>query len=183
MIELQKRHIDEAIPKVKIGLEKYLWIQNELYKRNVFKDREFQKKFNGFYRIRRNLTWQNEFYRLLENSKSTPTDFKTTLNKLHKKTARMEASFVSKLIATLDPKQPIIDKVVFTNLGLTLPSINTKNREVIICELYQTLHKELSSYLKTENGKYLVNQFNKSYPLAKITHMKMLDLVLWQTRN
>lgn len=38
-------------------------------------------------------------------------------------------------------------------------------------------------FLKTENGKYLVEQFVREYPNAKISKIKMLDFVLWQTRG
>lgn len=33
-----------------------------------------------------------------------------------------------------------------------------------------------------ENGKYLVQRFRETYPDANVTEIKMLDLVLWQTR-
>ena len=183
MIFLTKQQIDTAIPKVKVGLEKYLWLQNEVSRRNVALDREFQQKFNGFYRVRRNQEWQKEFYKLLEVNKNTNTSFINILSKLYKKTNRIEASFVSKLIATINHKMPVIDKIVFANLNLRLPPTTTKNRILIISEHYQTLNKEFLEFLKTENGRYLVKQFTKKYPKAKITKVKMLDLILWQTRS
>lgn len=183
MISLKKQQIKNAIPRVKAGLEKYLWLQKEFKLRDVIKDREFQRKFNGFYKVRRNSDWQKVFYELLENNKNRKVSFKDTLAKLYKKTGRMEASFASKLVATINPKMPVIDAVVFKNLGLVLPSRNTKNRELLIDERYQHLIKEFSLFLQTEEGKYLIGKFIKEYPRANITEIKMLDFILWQTRD
>jgi hypothetical protein len=183
MIHIEKEQIAEIIPKLKNPLEQYLWIQNEVLKRNVSTDREFQKKFNGFYRVRRNSDWQKDFYQLMESSKNKNVTFGEILDEMYKKTGKMEASFVSKLIATINPEMPIIDKIVFDNLGLTLPSTGIKNRDLIIKEQYKTLIRELSFLLQSENGKYLVEQFTIGYPEAKISKIKMLDFVIWQIRD
>jgi hypothetical protein len=36
--------------------------------------------------------------------------------------------------------------------------------------------------LRTNTGHYLVKRFREEYPQARISQVKMLDLVLWQTR-
>jgi hypothetical protein len=183
MICIEKEQIEEIISKIKKPLEQYLWIQKEIFKRDVSTDREFQKKFNGFYRVRRNSDWQKDFYQLMELNKNKNVIFGDVLDDMYKRTERMEASFVSKLVATINPSMPIIDKIVFHNLGLVLPSTGIKNRNSIIKEKYQVLISELSGFLKTENGKYLVEQFCVGYPEAKISKIKMLDFILWQLRN
>ena len=53
MISLNNNQILTALSLVSVGLKKYLWIQEHFYKRDVAKDREFQKTFNDFYKIRR----------------------------------------------------------------------------------------------------------------------------------
>jgi hypothetical protein len=78
---------------------------------------------------------------------------------------------------------PVIDSIVLKNLKLKLPYSYDKEREIQILKIYQTLVKEFSLFLKTETGKYLVEQFTKEYPTSKISKTKMLDLILWQTRN
>jgi hypothetical protein len=183
MISLNKHQIDTAIPKVKVGLEKYLWLQNEVLKRDVSTDRDFQRRFNAFYRVRRNTDWQKDFYKLLELNKKREISLEEILISLYKKVGRVEASFASKLVATINPKKPVIDKIVFNNLGLKLPTANTKNRSAVIIEQYEKLAKEFVDFLQTENGKYLVDQFVKNYPQSKLSKVKMLDLILWQTRD
>ena len=183
MISLNKKQIDMAIPKVKIGLEKYLWLQNEVVKRDVSTDRDFQKRFNAFYRVRRNKDWQKDFYKLLELNKKTKISLEEVLARLHKKVGRIEASFASKLVATINPDKPVIDKIVFNNLGLKLPTASTRDRNTIIIKQYDHLAKEFSDFLQTDNGKYLIQQFANNYPQSKLSEVKMLDLILWQTRD
>lgn len=183
MISIKRQQVERALPRVRIGLDKYLWLQNEVHKRNVINDKEFQKKFNAFYRVRRGQDWQEHFYKLLETHKETGANFRDILVNLHKKTGRMEASFASKLVATIDPRLPIIDTVVFKNLGLRLPPVGAKDRDVLIEKKYRALKKEFLLFLQTKNGEYLTKQFIKEYPKANITKVKMLDLILWQTRD
>ncbi len=182
-ISLSKIKIRKVLPLISDGLEKYLWIQKEFKKRDVAKNSEFQRKFNGFYKVRRNEDWRKKFYSLLEKNKNTHIEFKDILMDLYKKTGRMEASFASKLIATVNPKMPVIDKIVFKNVGLKLPYTKKRNRHLIIKEQYEILIKKYLFFLKTKEGTYLVKEFNKKYPRVKITKIKMLDLVLWQTRE
>lgn len=182
-INLNKEQIEKAIPRVEKGLKQYKWLQIEFKKRNVSENREFQKAFNAYYRVRRNSKWQTEFYNLLEINKFKNPYFEDILSDLYQKTGRMEASFVSKLIATINPDMPVIDKIVFNNLNLKLPQTNTENRSSIINEKYRILNKKFTEYLETENGKYLIKKFTEKYLESDITKVKMLDFVLWQTRS
>lgn len=55
---------------------------------------------------------------------------------------------------------------------IALPQVE---KGLTLCELF-------AAYLMTSNGRYLVQQFHGTYPEVAITEIKMLDLVLWQTR-
>ena len=57
-MDLSREKIDLALPKVEAGLNKYLVIQNDYKNTLVSADREFQKRFNHFYRVRRGADWQ-----------------------------------------------------------------------------------------------------------------------------
>lgn len=183
MIDITKAEIDLAIPKVKEGLEKYYLIQKKFNNINIQKDFVFQRKFNGFYRVRRNAEWRKSFYDIFENSKNTAcADFKIVLEQIYKKTNMVEASFASKLIATINLDLPVLDKFILDNTNLKLPYTGAKNRLNKIVKIYNELIKKFDSFKKTENGKYLVLKFKKEFPSYKITETKMIDLVLWQTR-
>ena len=119
---------------------------------------------------------------LMERAKREQLQFHVVLDLLRQATNRYETSFASKLIATINPSMPVIDSIVLKNLGLRLPYSTATNRALQICKLHQKLTALFGTFLSTEDGKYLVEQFKAKYPNANITEVKMLDLVLWQTR-
>lgn len=182
-IELTRSQIDIALPKVKEGLSKYLWLQEEISNnQNAHEDPNFRRRFNHFYRVRRNAEWQSTFYGLMGRAKTNALGFNSVLDALHHATGRYEASFASKLIATIFPSEPVIDSVVLGNLGVALPQAGDPNRVSGLCQVHQRLKSLFDAYLKTKAGLYLVDEFKRVYPSARITEIKMLDLVLWQTR-
>lgn len=183
-IILTQKQIDVALPKLQQGLEKYLWLQGKVIEQSTFyNDTEFRRKYNHFYRVRRGSVWQDVFYKLMERAKHEQLQFHVVLDLLHQSTNRYEASFASKLIATINPSMPVIDSIVLKNLGLRLPYPTIANRIQHICKIHQRLTDMFDAFLGTEDGKYLVKQFKTKYPSANITEVKMLDLVLWQTRD
>ncbi|VAW93945.1 hypothetical protein MNBD_GAMMA20-1475 [hydrothermal vent metagenome] len=182
MINITTEQIDCALLRVESGLEKYLSLQDRLKKIDVSNNREFQKRFNHFYRVRRNNDWQSQYYKILQEHKNKEISFADALKKIHKNTEWLEASFASKLVATVHPEKPVIDKFVLENADLKLPYPSAKDREIKIVSVYSDLETKFKDFLKTENGKYLVKQFQVKFPNAKITTIKMADLVLWQTR-
>ncbi len=183
MIELTNEQIDNALPRIEDGLLKYLDLQKELKNVDVSRNRDFQRRFNHFYKVRRNADWQTQYYKLLEEYKNSHATFSEILCKIHENTGRYEASFASKLVASIDAEQPIIDKFVLMNVGLRLPYSKAKNRASKIVEVHIVLLSKLKDFLETESGEYLVKQFKIKYPSANVTEIKMVDLVLWQTRE
>ena len=64
----------------------------------------------------------------MECARSGGFDFSLTLVELFAATGRIEASFASKLHATLHPNAPVTDSVVLENLGLRLPAVAVPDR-------------------------------------------------------
>lgn len=183
-ITLTRKQIDTALLNVEQGLAQYLWLQGKTVEQhNFYQDIEFRRRYNHFYRVRRGTAWQDAFYGLMEIAKRDELKFDVVLDLLHQETNRYEASFASKLIATINPSMPVIDSIVLKNLGLRLPHSTAINRLERICEIYQNLTALFGIFLNTEDGKYLVANFKSKYPNADITEVKMVDLVLWQIRK
>jgi hypothetical protein len=111
-----------------------------------------------------------------------PRVLQVDLVRLFRATGRYEASFASKLIATLDPHQPVIDSVVTTNLKLPLPPANHPQRKRQIERVHLELTKRYCRFLATANGRYLVRTFTRTHNAKDLTPIKMLDFILWQTR-
>ena len=125
-----------------------------------------------------NLTFIN-FSRIRKSNNSLS---KKLYSQLNKKTGNIEASFASKLVATIDPENPVVDKFVLENVGLQLPYTYASGRVEKIIEIYKQLQKRFKVFLETDNGEYLVARFKEEYPGVNITNIKMADLVLWQSR-
>jgi hypothetical protein len=182
-IRLSAAQIEQALPRIAPGLKQYLWLQEQRDLRNLRTDAEYRRRFNLFYRVRRGKQWQDDFYALLEQNKQLAVTFGEILQALHRATGRFEASFASKLVATARPEMPVIDSVVLRNLNLRLPTYGASDRAAKIVQLYATLASRFGAFLMTENGRQVVQRFRDKYPEAKVSEVKMLDLVLWQTRS
>jgi hypothetical protein len=182
MINLTREQIEISLTRVEGGLTKYCWLQTNLIKTDISVDQIFKKKYIHFYRIRRNMIWQQHYFSLLERAKYQEITFEKALNEIKLNTGRYESSFVSKLVATINPKMPVIDQFVLKNVGLRLPYATATNRKNRIIEVYENLIREFQVFLETEMGAYLVKKFKENFPAANITRTKMVDLVLWQTR-
>jgi len=181
--EMTETEIDKALLKIEKGLYKYCWIQEQFHKNDVTSNREFQKAYNGFYRVRRNTAWQTVYYRLMEDAKTNGVDFRQVLLELRKKTGRLEASFTSKLVATVYPERPVIDKFVLEYFGLSLPHQHETNRELKAVMVYDALTSKYMAFMSELIASAICARFSAKYPWADITDLKKVDLVLWQTRT
>ncbi len=81
---------------------------------------DFQRAFNGYYRIRRNEKWRQHYYDLFAKAKTEHYSFEQIITELYRITGNVEASFSSKMLATIDASKPIGNQYVLQNLGLEL---------------------------------------------------------------
>ncbi len=172
--------IQKALERLADGLKRYQWLQANVSKCNVAVDPEFQRRFTAFYRVRRNSEWRKEFFAVMEKSKSGGTNFPETLQTIHRSTGRIEASFASKLVATLDPSKPVIDKFVLQCFKLRLPNWGSADRVENTILLHRSLCLKYDGLMAGPDGANIRNMFDERYPNAKITDIKKVDLVLWQ---
>lgn len=100
----------------------------------------------------------------------------------YNKFGRIEASFSSKLAATIDTKLPVWDTFVLQNLGLKKPPQYCKDRLKKTIDLYADIQQWYSDFMTTSDGKYIITIFNKKYPGIAVSDIKKVDLVLWQIR-
>jgi hypothetical protein len=125
--ELMQR-LQDGFPQVLAALKKshfdrYSYLRERLPATDITNDRDFQRTFNGLYRVRqRSVEWKLAYYELMERSKlNSKPDFSATLNELYGATQRVEASFASKLVAIINPDSAVYDSVVSQNLCFTPP--------------------------------------------------------------
>jgi hypothetical protein len=168
--------------KIRKGLKKYEWLMDNLKKVNVSQNLEFQRKYNGFYKVRRGKEFRDKFYKKLESLKGKNPTFEEVLTYFWKESKHIEASFSSKFVATINPNLPVLDSEVLRNLGLKNPSGTDKDRLNKTIKVYGEIRRLHAKRLNSKEGKAQVSEFNKRFPNSGITDTKKIDLILWQTR-
>ena len=93
MLYLDPHRIIEARIAESMGFDKYKMIIEHVRKVDVSADLDFQRTYNGFYRIRRNAEWRAAYYGLFEEIKNSNPTFEQIIRTLYRDTGNIEASF------------------------------------------------------------------------------------------
>ena len=104
-----------------MGLDKY-----ERIMRNELNENEFQRTFNSYYQVRRNNKWRESFFKFYNEAKKERYSFDRIIQELFSRTGQVEASFSSKMLATIDNSKPILDRRVLRFLNLELTGTSPK---------------------------------------------------------
>ena len=181
---MEEHEIISAIERAHRGIGQYLAIMELFPDVNVSADCDFQRQFNAFYRVRqRTREWYEEYYSFMERNKTTPVPFEEVLDHLNSTLGRHEPSFSSKLAATLDPHEPVWDSFVLKNTGQPAPSYTAQNRIQRAKEIFQYIREWYAEYMQSEEGQLVIATFDRFVEEHdRITDLKKIDFVLWQTR-
>lgn len=169
--------------KLTKGLNKYISIMHDFESTDVFAELNFQKKFKGFYKIRRNQEFCNQYFSILQKHKKNKIlSFEYVLTALLTN-GKLEASFSSKLLATINPELPVWDKEVLRNIESELkPLSSTGDRIKDAVHKYNAMADYYKIKLQSDEGKQMIQLFDDKYPATNITNLKKIDFILWQTR-
>lgn len=170
---------------IKGSLDRYLKIM-EFAKTSpdISKDREFQKTFNGFYIAGpKSQLWYQQFYELFQEAREHKYDFKTVLFKLYDTTGRVELSFCSKMIHTLNPQKPIIDQYILWKLGFNT-KINFSDNPDLAVSVYDDICKQYNEHMNDDSVVEVLKRFDNEFPqYANIEKIKKLDTIFWSRRE
>lgn len=166
-----------------MGLDKYNFIMDRVWKSNVSLDADFQRIFNDFYIVRRNEEWRKVYYGYFEKMKTETPTFANILTYLYEQTGNIEPSFSSKMLATIYPNQPIWDQYVVQNLNLELVGKTKAERLQNAIALYSEIEKWYASFMQTPKATECVEAFDRLLPDYKhISNIKKIDSILWSIR-
>ena len=185
MKKIANLNVQEMITQAnkKWGFEKYAKITKCFGAVNVCQSREFQKTYNGFYRVRRNIEWQQIYYAMMEKYKGSAITFEELLKEFYFKTSRVEASFISKLLHTLDNNMPIWDKFVLRNLCKKIQTCHGEEKLNAAINIYEEIVAWYKAALKDERIKKKLADFDEALPqYSWFSQTKKLDFLLWQMR-
>lgn len=176
--------VEKSLPKIEKGLQKYQKIFVQFNQVNIANDRQFQKEYNGFFRVRqRTKEFYTEYYKFMELNKSNKNlTFGIILKHFYNLFNRIEASFSSKLLSIINPDMPVWDEFVLQNLRLKKPMQYDQNRIQKTIDLYSEILKWYNDFMQKEEAKRWIELFDLKYPKAGITNVKKIDLILWQVR-
>ena len=163
-------------------LEEYAWIMTAVNSTDVSTDEEFQRRYNYFYKVRRNKEQKKVYYDLFEACKQKEdVDFSYIIRTLYEKTGWVEASFSSKMLATLNPEMPIWDSIVLANLGLKPSTSDDKTKRLASSEnLYYSIVKWYQDYLPTPEAHEAIAAFDAAFPeYIGFSATKKIDFLLW----
>lgn len=174
-------------------LERYVVIMDDVWRVDVSSNIEFQKKFKYFYRIRLADEWCEVYFRLFEEMKKDklPSFEKIITAMLNRtkgmvisgnlcKDGRVEASFSSKMLATIRPDKPIWDSHVLKQLSISVPTGSATSRVQQCIKIYEQLENEYNRFIKTEKAKNIVHKFDKLQSgYTNISAVKKIDYLVW----
>ncbi len=123
------------------------------------------------------------FYYYLEKNKTKNIKYEEVLKYFYDNFGKIEKSFSSKLLATINPNMPVWDSIIISKLGIKVPSYSVKNRFEIVVEIYYKIIEWFNQYLCTDNSKECIKVFDEVFPNNTITNIKKIDLVLWSIRT
>lgn len=166
-------------------MDRYRYLMTRVWQCDVRSDAAFQRTFNGLYMVRRGALWREAFYELFEDEKSrSDRNFERVLTALHNATGRIEASFASKLHATIDPHMPVYDSWVRLNMSLKARSGPAQLRVPALCADYESIASSYAWIMGQPDYAHVRAAFDDALPdLRDIGDVKKVDLLLWQSRS
>ena len=183
LIRLNAEKILELQFAKSLGLDLYEELITIAPVTDVSQNPVFQRKFNAFYRIRRNAEWRRCYYSLFEQAKEKQYGFADVIRTLFVETGNVECSFSSKMLATIEPQKPIWDQYVLQNLGLVLNGKTPHERVENAIEVYESIENWFAEYMQTEEALENIAVFDRMLPsYAWLSDVKKIDFLLWSKR-
>ncbi|MBQ8875992.1 MAG: hypothetical protein IJY63_00405, partial [Clostridia bacterium] len=124
-----------------------------------------------------------QMYAMMEKYKRSAITFEELLKEFYFKTNRVEASFISKLLHTIDNNMPIWDKFVLQNLCKKMQMCHGEEKLNAAINIYEEIVAWYKAALKDERIKKKLADFDKALPqYSWFSETKKLDFLLWQMR-
>lgn len=181
-LPLSTMFVKQRCSELEHELKQYTSIMEKVGTTDVSSDADFQREFNAFYKVRRNTGWRSAYYGLFQRCKNMDDlSFSYILRTLCAETGNIEASFSSKLLATLNPDVPIWDSIVLSRLELKPSQATDKDRRLADTEtMYQDIANWYQEFLGSGKAQDMIAAFDKTFPgFATISAVKKLDFLLW----
>jgi hypothetical protein len=146
-----------------------------------------RRRFNAYYGVRRNAAWRTAFYARFEVAKGSSLSasemFEDVVEGLRADTGRIEASFASKLVATLRPNSPVIDSIVRAWLSHHAEPPRFASETATVVTYYRWLETVMVRTTATAEARRWSEVFDEAFPSLPgepaISSLKRLDFLIW----
>lgn len=184
-MKIDRENLTENLISKALNIKDYTEIVTTFNKRNLSTDQDFQKTFNRFYVVRRNETWRRFYYDFFEQQKHRKDiTFKEILYAIFEHTGKIEHSFSSKMLSTIDPNMPIWDVYILNHIGLELSGKSKNEQLENRVKLYNQIIAWYDDFLASDEGKSCVKHFDMLMPHYRwLTPTKKIDYIIWGVRN
>lgn len=190
VIKIDSQEFIENMFAAALKIDDYLAIVEAVQQTGFIADKNFQKKFNAFFRIRqRSNAWYEEYYKLLREQVKAKRPFECILKALYNVNGKIEVSFSSKLIAVVDPTRPIWDSNVLGKLGCAqewddVAKKTPAERIERAVQIYNCMDKAYDKFIASEEGRSCIGKFDRILPRYKdkLSNVKKVDYILWGTK-
>ena len=163
-------------------METYRWLQEELYLRDVSVDQEYRKKFSSYYIMRYvSQEYRDAFFSVFEKIKNKPDiSFRDVSYCLYDVDQKHQFSFISKMLHTINPHEPIFDSQVCEVLHLHRTyqtSLEGKVRQDE--DALSHIVKAYSDMKTSDEVRKMLVQMDSFTSGYQMTDEKKLDFILW----
>ena len=162
---------------------------------NVSTDVDYQKNYNSYYRVRRDKAWRDKYFEYMEANKDNESlSFEDILRYLssipHKvrktesnggMSTAVEASFASKMLATINTDYPVWDSQVVRALEIDFDySLTGEKKICAYVEAYTALTEQVGNFINTAEGRACIATFDRTFPNhTHLSAFKKIDFFLW----
>ena len=177
--------IDEGVVD---GHETYLSLMQMINNQdiNVSTDREFQRLYKGYYFPGpQSHEFSNSYFQYMQEVRNQNPSFRDVIEHIYVFSNQVHYSFASKLLHTVDPQNPVLDKHIMRLLGFNLMERgNPTDRKNFYCNVFETVSNEYRSYENMPFMQEVINQFNELFPdYREISYSKKVDMLLFRLKN
>lgn len=178
--------IDYVLAINKDGLEKEIQEYYELMLLfdsgiDVSSNSDFKDIFRKYYKIRRNECWREKYFVFFQQNRDNKNiQFQDVIEAISIDN-NVEASFASKMIATINKDNPLYDHNIVAALNAKpiyskCKSERMRNRIAI----YKSIEKWYKENLTCSQAKTMINEFDRLFcKYSSISRCKKLDFILW----
>ena len=124
------------------------------------------------------------YYDLFAKAKTEHYSFEQIITELYRITGNVEASFSSKMLATIDASKPIWDQYVLQNLGFELMGKTQEEKLQNAVTLYDQIVNWYADYLTTNEARENIEEFDRLFQeYAWVSDTKKNDCLLRRWRH